>query len=64
MTEGGGFCPNEPMSARVSPRGRPGRTRRAGVSIGGVSQASVLSTRRHVDLRRQASAICAVPAFA
>ncbi|WP_352244151.1 putative leader peptide [Lentzea sp. NBRC 105346] len=27
-----------------------------------MSQASVLSTRRHVDLRRQASAICAVPA--
>ncbi|MGW6931451.1 putative leader peptide [Lentzea sp. NPDC054927] len=24
----------------------------------------MLSTRRHVDLRRQASAICAVPAFA
>ncbi|MDX8146841.1 putative leader peptide [Lentzea sp. NPDC034063] len=29
-----------------------------------MSQASVLSTRRHVDLRRQASAICAAPAFA
>ncbi|WP_335617975.1 putative leader peptide [Lentzea guizhouensis] len=28
-----------------------------------MSQASVLSTRRHVDLRRQASAICAVPAL-
>ncbi|WP_373306032.1 putative leader peptide [Lentzea cavernae] len=24
----------------------------------------MLSTRRHVDLRRQASAICAVPALA
>lgn len=30
--------------------------------IGGMSQAAVLKARRHVDLRRQASAMCRLPA--
>ncbi|MFC0069256.1 putative leader peptide [Umezawaea endophytica] len=40
---------------------RPLAGPRRGASIGAMSQAAALSTRRHVDLRRQASAICAAP---
>jgi hypothetical protein len=29
--------------------------------MSGMSQAATLKARRHVDLRRQASALCAVP---
>jgi hypothetical protein len=30
-------------------------------TMSGMSQAATLKARRHVDLRRQASALCAVP---